>query len=80
MSVKYTAADARSTRDIVANKNSFYGNKCSSVSSHWKGDIGDSYKNLNRRTMNDMSSVLRGYSNLSSKLDCLDRSITRAGK
>ena len=48
MAVGNTAADARSSKNAISNANKPYTNNVASVSTAWKGEISEAYKNFNR--------------------------------
>ena len=80
MAIGNTAANARNSKNVISNANKPYVNSVTSVSSAWKGEIGEAYKNFNRGIKSSINKTISKFDSLGSKLEELDRSVNKAEK
>ena len=76
--IKSMAYSVQSNRSSVSNKNNIYNGFASSLSSNWKGEIGDAFKDANKRLKTKMSNITSAYTTLNSKLGLLANSVQKA--
>jgi len=76
--VKSIANTVRDNKNALSQKYNAYDRSASSVSSSWKGDIGEAFKDVAKRVKAQMSTTLKDYGNLNTKLISLSGSVKKA--
>jgi uncharacterized protein YukE len=73
-----TSSGARQSKNTITNINRPYTGKTTSVTSSWRGDIGEACKDLSRSLRNDVTKTMNKCDSVGNRLDRLDRAAARA--